>query len=162
MNRLERATAFCKWRQAQEILMAKAIGAEMELTEEQQAQAQLDAIGDAPVTMLTEELWQVNVKVQAGQKVIYNEKRYLCLQSHITATQWHPESGAVSLWQIDGEKQTEDINGETYYVFAPRISAVIGDKCIYEGKIYECLQNHITATYWPPDAAHSLWKQVSE
>lgn len=33
----------------------------------------------------------------------------------------------------------------------------VGDRCLFEGRVYECIQEHRPNEYWKPDVSPSLW-----
>ena len=36
----------------------------------------------------------------------------------------------------------------------------VGDRVVYEGKLYKCLQDHTSQYAWTPSAAPSLWAEI--
>ncbi|HEI8868846.1 TPA: chitinase [Serratia odorifera] len=48
-------------------------------------------------------------------------------------------------------------HGQGTNTFIPGKAYVKGDKVIYNGKVYRCINAHTAAAHWAPDVAHSLW-----
>ena len=42
------------------------------------------------------------------------------------------------------------------------ISAAVGVRMEYGGKLFKCVQTHTTAAEWPPDATPALWTEVAK
>lgn len=56
--------------------------------------------------------------------------------------------------------QSNDDNGNHengIAAFTPGKAYAVGDKVLYGGKVYRCLNAHIAASHWAPDEAISLW-----
>jgi hypothetical protein len=49
---------------------------------------------------------------------------------------------------------------ELYDPWVANINVAAGDRCEYDGKVYECIQSHTTQADWTPDATPALWKRV--
>lgn len=56
--------------------------------------------------------------------------------------------------------EVADQHPELYDPWAPDITVEAGDRCEYNGLVYECVQGHTTQADWTPDATPSLWKRV--
>lgn len=90
-----------------------------------------------------------------GDKVQYNNILYKCLQTHTSQSEWTPVA-AASLWAkilipdenvIPEWEQPGSTNGYQ-----------IGDKVMFEGKVYEC---QIANNVWSPSAYPAGWKEIN-
>lgn len=89
---------------------------------------------------------------------------------------WEPGAPGVysNVWEADpepdpapetpseGENTGTDTPGDSVPVteFKPGEQVKEGDLRLYNGTLYEVLQEHTTALHWAPDVAHALWKKV--
>ena len=102
-----------------------------------------------------------------------------CLTSHVTHEGWPPSAATHAVWRdhgplgaggtteptpapSEGENDGTDTPGDSVPVteFKPGEQVKEGDLRLYNGTLYEVLQEHTTALHWAPDVEHSLWKQV--
>lgn len=130
--------------------------------EEQQEDAQI------ALTYLTDEQaltvkdlheeWAPNKDYKTGDRRLYNEELYKCLQDHTAQKGWNPVD-APSLWakilipdpeEIPEWEQPESTNGYS-----------IGDKVTHNGKTWESLVDN---NIWEPGAigTEGQWKEATE
>lgn len=135
-----------------------------ELTQEEQQQENVQTA----LTYLTDEQaltvkdlyeeWVPNKDYKTGDRRLYNEELYKCLQDHTAQAEWNPED-APSLWAkilipdpevIPEWEQPESTNGYS-----------IGDRVTHDGKTWESLINN---NVWEPGVigTEGLWKEVTE
>lgn len=104
------------------------------------------------------EEWVPNKDYKTGDRRLYNEKLYKCLQDHTAQEDWNPED-APSLWAeilipdpevIPEWKQPESTNGYS-----------TGDKVTHNGKTWESLVDN---NIWEPGVVgtEGQWKEVME
>jgi len=98
--------------------------------------------------------WSAEAAYFIGDKVRYENELYKCLQNHSAQENWTPIA-APSLWAkvlIPDENiipEWEQPDSTNAYQ--------IGDKVLYNGKIYECT---ISNNVWAPDIYPAGWKEV--
>ena len=51
---------------------------------------------------------------------------------------------------------------DIFPAWAYPVNYVVGDIVQHDGKLYRCLQVHMSQGNWTPDAAGSLWKEVGD
>lgn len=104
------------------------------------------------------EEWVPNKDYKTGDRRLYNEELYKCLQDHTTQKGWNPVD-APSLWakilipdsgEIPEWEQPESTNGYS-----------VGDKVTHNGKTWESLVDN---NIWEPGAigTEGQWKEVTE
>lgn len=104
------------------------------------------------------EEWVPNKDYKTGDRRLYNEKLYKCLQDQTAQADWNPED-TPSLWAkilipdpevIPEWEQPESTNGYS-----------VGDKATHNGKTWESLVNN---NVWEPGVigTEGLWKEVTE
>lgn len=99
-------------------------------------------------------IWDAAALYSVGDRVRYNNILYRCLQSHTAQEAWTPDV-AASLWAkvLIPDKNTipewEQPDSTNAYQ--------IGDKVMFEGKIYECV---IANNIWSPRDYPAGWKEV--
>ena len=104
------------------------------------------------------EEWVPNKDYKTGDRRLYNEELYKCLQDHTTQKGWNPVD-APSLWakilipdpeEIPEWEQPESTNGYS-----------IGDKVTHNGKTWESLVDN---NIWEPGAigTEGQWKEATE
>lgn len=102
------------------------------------------------------EEWVPNKYYKTGDRKLYNQVLYKCLQDHTAQAEWNPED-APSLWAkilipdpevIPEWEQPESTNGYS-----------AGDKVTHNGKTWESLVDN---NVWEPGAVgtESLWREV--
>ena len=98
--------------------------------------------------------WEANIQYEKDDRVRYENILYRCLQSHNSQESWTPLA-AASLWAkvlipdenvIPEWEQPSSTNGYQ-----------IGDKVMFEGKVYEC---QIANNVWSPAAYPAGWKEI--
>lgn len=94
--------------------------------------------------------WVVGEPVEVGMHRIYNSIEYVCLQAHVTQSDWTPDR-TPALWSVYVEPTSE-----WSYPFAYKI----GDQVTYLGILYECIQAHTSQAGWHPDVVPALWKRL--
>jgi len=99
--------------------------------------------------------WGANIQYEKDDRVRYENILYRCLQSHNSQESWTPLA-AASLWAkvlipdenvIPEWEQPSSTNGYQ-----------IGDKVMFEGKVYEC---QIANNVWSPSAYPAGWKEIN-
>lgn len=100
-------------------------------------------------------IWAEGINYTVGDKIRYENILYKCLQSHTSLASWTP-SAAPSLWAkvlipdentIPEWEQPDSTNAYS-----------IGDKVMFEGKVYESLINN---NVWSPAAYPSGWQEIN-
>lgn len=100
--------------------------------------------------------WAAQTSYLKDDKVRYENVLYKCLQSHTSQSDWMPPD-APGLWArvlIPDENvipEWEQPDSTNAYQ--------IGDKVMFEGKIYECT---IANNVWAPNVYPAGWKEVVE
>lgn len=98
--------------------------------------------------------WNDSAEYKVGDKVRLQNVLYKCLQDHIAQPTWSPIA-APSLWAKvlipDPEVIPEWEQPDSTNAYQ------IGDKVIFESKIYECV---IANNIWSPAAYPAGWKEV--
>lgn len=98
--------------------------------------------------------WEANIQYEKDDRVRYENILYRCLQPHNSQESWTPLA-AASLWAkvlipdenvIPEWEQPSSTN-----------SYQIGDKVMFEGKVYEC---QIANNVWSPAAYPAGWKEI--
>ena len=100
--------------------------------------------------------WRPDIYVKVGDRLIYNDALYKCLQAHDTQESWTPVD-APSLWAkvlipnpdiIPAWEQPDSTNAYSK-----------GDKVAHNGKTWESLAD---GNVWEPGAVgtESLWKEM--
>ena len=108
----------------------------------------LEAVNLFPGWSAETELYSV------GDRVLYNDILYKCLQSHTPQFNWNPET-ATSLWArvlIPDENvipEWEQPDSTNAYM--------VGDKIMFEGHIYESAINN---NIWSPSAYPAGWTLI--
>lgn len=104
------------------------------------------------------EEWVPNKDYKTGDRRLYNEELYKCLQDHTAQAEWNPED-APSLWAkilipdpevIPEWEQPESTNGYS-----------TGDRVTHNGKTWESLVDN---NIWEPGVVGTerQWKEVTE
>ena len=98
--------------------------------------------------------WNESAEYKVGDKVRLQNVLYKCLQDHIAQPTWSPIA-APSLWAKvlipDPEVIPEWEQPDSTNAYQ------IGDKVMFEGKIYECV---IANNIWSPAAYPAGWKEI--
>lgn len=58
---------------------------------------------------------------------------------------------------------TDDQAASVPDIYRPWVTGMrymVGDRRLYDGVLYKCLQEHTAQDDWTPDAAHSLWARI--
>lgn len=153
MNRIEKGQEFYRMIHALQVLTAKGIGAEMNLTIAELAGITFDAIGDAPVSKPESgSEWRAGVKYDVGDIVKVGSTEYKVIVAHISQDDWRPDGIGVYLF----EKQVQSMSpwqiGVVYKT---------GDLCTYNGKTYVCILPNTSQASWYPGAPGTyLWEVV--
>ena len=89
-----------------------------------------------------------------GDRVLYNDILYKCLQSHTPQSNWNPQT-ATSLW---AKVLIPDANVIPEWEQPDSTNAYqIGDRVMFNGEIYESV---IANNIWSPAAYPAGWKTV--
>jgi len=98
--------------------------------------------------------WNDSAEYKVGDKVRLQNVLYRCLQDHIAQPTWSPIA-APSLWAKvlipDPEVIPEWEQPDSTNAYQ------IGDKVMFEGKVYECV---IANNIWSPSTYPAGWKEV--
>lgn len=94
--------------------------------------------------------WIAAERVEISTHRMYNSIEYVCLQAHVTQTDWTPPA-VPALWT-------------PYVVASPNWAAgvayKVNDIVLYvpNGKTYKCRQAHTSQVDWTPPAVPALWQ----
>ena len=92
--------------------------------------------------------WIVGEKVEIGAHRLYNGTEYICLQAHVTQSDWTPPA-TPTLWRLYVPPSSNWAVGVAYKV---------GDTVMYNSVKYRCLQAHTSQADWtPPATLNVLW-----
>lgn len=98
--------------------------------------------------------WDESTRYQEGDRVRFQGTLYKCLLNHIAQPTWTPIN-APSLWAKvlipDPEVIPEWEQPDSTNAYQ------IGDKVMFEGKIYECV---IANNIWSPATYPAGWKEI--
>lgn len=104
--------------------------------------------------------WEVGESVSVGDIRKYTNKLYRVIQAHTTQADWTPDS-VPALWNEytpptteDGEEIIPDFKQPT----GSHNAYKIGDKVLFEGKVYESL---IDGNAHSPAANPAGWKEIN-
>ncbi|GEM_PF-2543972 len=103
-----------------------------------------EKVADTPMTR-----WYDN-QVRPGQTYRYTVTAYNAANN--VAPHSLPVTVTLPQPHVGPDKQESRIRA-----FTPGQSYVAGDKVLYGGKVYRCLNAHTGARHWAPDKAVSLW-----
>jgi len=92
--------------------------------------------------------WVAGEKVEAGMHRTYGGKEYICIQAHVTQSDWTPDK-TITLWGVVASTSA----------WAIGVAYKVGDLVTYNGSTYKCLQAHTSISTWTPTAAVSLWQK---
>ncbi|MHA0276224.1 glycosyl hydrolase family 18 protein [Enterobacter ludwigii] len=108
----------------------------------------LEKIGD------TRELGLTDSQTQPGMSYRYTVIAYDAANNFAVPSQ------PVTITVPDSDDGTGEEGGQDGNVaaFTPGKGYAVGDKVLYGGKVYRCLNGHTAASHWSPDRANSLWK----
>lgn len=108
----------------------------------------LEAVNLFPSWNSSEEIYSV------GDRVLYNDILYKCLQSHTPQSNWNPET-ATSLW---AKVLIPDENVIPEWGQPDSTNAYqIGDKVMFNGQVYESV---IANNIWSPAAYPAGWQAI--
>jgi len=96
--------------------------------------------------------WVANERVEVGTQRTYAGKTWRAIQAHVTQADWTPDV-TPALW---AEVVPEPPVGE--WRSGSGIYAV-GDRCTYDGNLYECIQNP-GVNIWTPPTVPALWRLI--
>jgi len=92
--------------------------------------------------------WVAGERVVVGDRRVYNDTEYECVQGHITQEDWDPPS-VPALWSVVSEPTDEWRAGVSYDV---------DDTVTYgDGTEYRCIQSHTSQVGWEPNTTPALW-----
>lgn len=94
--------------------------------------------------------WVENEQVQVGYLRTYDGTEYICIQAHVTQSDWTPPA-VPALWAVNSTPAGEWATGVAY---------AVNDLVMYIGLEYVCLQSHTSQAGWTPTAVPALWSQV--
>jgi hypothetical protein len=148
----ERASETEQKLQAQAVIAAFSMGAEVQITPEI---VELATQGADITEAEDSSEWRVGIRVNVGTILTYNGIAYECTQGHVTLSNWTPDA-TPALWVV---KQPDPVEGETLPWVAGE-AVKTGDKRMFEGIVYECITEHTTQAGWTPPNTPSLWKKA--
>lgn len=97
-------------------------------------------------------LWVSGEQVLVGTHRLYNTVEYICLQAHVTQSDWTPPV-VPALWKV--------------YVIVPPtgnwaagVAYKINDEVLYAGLKYRCRQAHTSQIGWEPPNVLALWLPI--
>ena len=115
--------------EAQAVISAMTIGAEVELTPE----IIEAATRGATIKLLSDgELWREGLRVPAGVAVMYQGQLYICQKTHIAKAEWPPD-GTYDLWRKAGSIGIGEVWSET-------ANYIEGDTVLFDGVLYIALR----------------------
>lgn len=94
--------------------------------------------------------WVAGERVEVGTHRIYNTIEYVCIQAHVTQSDWTPPA-VPALWQVYMPPSADWQAGVAYK---------IGDEVMYQGVLYRCRQSHTSQVGWEPPRVPALWLQI--
>lgn len=115
------------------------------------------AANDSTIYSLFDQWSGDGVDYIIGKTVMYGGVIYKCLQAHTSQSDWNPED-AASLW-AEVLTATDDSGDIPEWVQPDSTNPyMMGDKVIFEGKVYESL---IDNNVWSPAAYPAGWREVT-
>ena len=97
--------------------------------------------------------WIAGEPVEIGIHRMYGGTEYVCLQKHVTQSDWTPPA-VPALWRV----YTPTPPSESPWAYP--IAYKIGDIVTYTGNRYQCLQAHTSQAGWTPSIVPALWKKL--
>ena len=94
--------------------------------------------------------WVAGERVEVGTHRMYQNIEYICLQAHVTQSDWTPPV-VPALWRGNVAPSPEWQVGVAYK---------IGDIVLYQSVSYRCIQAHTSQVGWTPPAVPALWARV--
>ena len=94
--------------------------------------------------------WTTSTGYATGSHVTYQGSEYVCLQAHVSQSDWMPPA-TPALWSAYTPPSTTN-------AWAVGVAYAVGDLVTYQGATYKCLQAHTSIQTWNPAAAGSLWQ----
>lgn len=91
--------------------------------------------------------WIAGEQVEVGTHRMYNGVEYVCLQAHVTQSDWTPPA-VPALWQVYVAPSADWQAGVAYK---------IGDEVLYLEITYVCIQAHTSQVGWEPPNVPALW-----
>lgn len=92
--------------------------------------------------------WISNEQVYVGWKRIYNDIKYVVIQSHMTQNGWEPPN-VPALWSVNPTG-----------TWAVGVYYNVNDEVSYDGSDYKCLQGHTSQGDWAPPNVPALWELI--
>ena len=96
--------------------------------------------------------WIAGEKVEVGTHRLYNAIEYVCLQAHVTQSDWQPPA-VPALWSI----YTPPPPPASAWSYP--VAYKVNDLVTYNGSTYKCLQAHTSQAGWTPVAVPALWQK---
>jgi hypothetical protein len=93
--------------------------------------------------------WQENKSFQLNELTVFDNLLYQARQAHTAVAGWEPPN-VPSLWQRPAPVGMGDWAVQTAYQ--------VGNRVLYTGKVYRCLQAHNSQSDWAPNVVPALWK----
>jgi len=104
--------------------------------------------------------WNANSSYYLDDIVRYEEDLYRVLQNHISRIAWRPNTATSLYVKIEIAQNPNNPEEVTYAWIQPtgaHDAYTVGDKVLFESKIYE---NLIDANTWSPAAYPAGWKEI--
>ena len=104
-------------------------------------------------------LWQPGIEVKVGDVYTFGAFLWRCLQEHTTQGEWTPDL-VPALW-----RKVEVISEDEVRVWETGIEYALGDEVAYpdaKGKMFVCLQMHVSQTGWEPPVVPALWEEQKD
>lgn len=96
--------------------------------------------------------WDPTKSYNVGDMVLYQANSYQCDIAHQSQSSWPPGT-TVQLWDQKSQSLPNTWDATKFYN--------VNDVVTYQGITYQCTIAHQAQASWTPDAAVSLWKQIS-
>jgi len=93
--------------------------------------------------------WVAGESVVVGTRRSYDGLEYVCLQAHVTQSDWTPPA-TPALWRVVPDEEPTD-------EWQPWTAYTIGEIVIYQGVEYQCRQSHTSQPGWEPPNVLALW-----
>lgn len=97
--------------------------------------------------------WDPTKSYNIGHIVTYLGNTYQCAIAHQSQMFWPPGT-TVHLWDKKSDPSPDNWDVTKFYN--------VNDVVTYKGLTYQCTIAHQAQASWTPDAAVSLWKQISD
>lgn len=102
--------------------------------------------------------WKEGIEYKIGERVVYNNSIYKCLQNHKSEMIYSPERYNNILWT----NYYKTINDNTIvYLWYSGTYYYVNTVVLFSNKIYKCIKAHISTPYNSPrDFYENAWIQL--